>query len=298
MLRDPRSWCSLCLFLAVTHFWVTADPFPRNLYGRYKNPSVSSLRHFLARHQKAAILWVNTSNPYMWSLLNNWGCGWPAFRDIWGHFLCVRATEPVFLLGVNRTFPHYPGILPAKLEQTLLQSTSHSLTPPKQIETGDANRLLDFIQDPFTSSCWAGQQWASLGEQHSQMKSYTHPMTFRGPGGNSEKAGGSQGATILATKWPLGNTAPLSCSLILKNMVFHCLWMSTDSLKVICLFILISGCFQESACNAGDSGSIPGLGRSPGEGKGYPLKYSGLENSMGSQGVRHDWATFTFTGWS
>ena len=35
---------------------------------------------------------------------------------------------------------------------------------------------------------------------------------------------------------------------------------------------------KESACNAGDLGSIPGLGRSPGEGKGYPLQYSGLEN--------------------
>ena len=33
------------------------------------------------------------------------------------------------------------------------------------------------------------------------------------------------------------------------------------------------------ACNAGDLDSIPGLGRSP-EGKGYPLQYSGLENSM------------------
>ena len=32
--------------------------------------------------------------------------------------------------------------------------------------------------------------------------------------------------------------------------------------------------------NAGDLGSIPGLGRSPGEGKGYPLQSSGLENSM------------------
>ena len=32
--------------------------------------------------------------------------------------------------------------------------------------------------------------------------------------------------------------------------------------------------------NVGDVGSIPGLGRSPGEGKGYPLQYSGLENSM------------------
>ena len=49
-----------------------------------------------------------------------------------------------------------------------------------------------------------------------------------------------------------------------------------------------SACFpcgsagKESACSssAGDLGSIPGLGRSPGEGKGYPLQHSGLENSM------------------
>jgi len=44
----------------------------------------------------------------------------------------------------------------------------------------------------------------------------------------------------------------------------------------------------------GDLGSMPGLGKSPGEGNGYPLQYSGLENSMdcaqsmGSQKVRHD----------
>ena len=37
---------------------------------------------------------------------------------------------------------------------------------------------------------------------------------------------------------------------------------------------------RESACNVEDVGSIPGLGRSPGEGKSYPLQYSGLENSM------------------
>ena len=39
---------------------------------------------------------------------------------------------------------------------------------------------------------------------------------------------------------------------------------------------------KESACNAADPGSIPGLGRSTGEGIGYPLQYSGLENSMDS----------------
>ena len=37
---------------------------------------------------------------------------------------------------------------------------------------------------------------------------------------------------------------------------------------------------KESTCNVGDLGSIPGLGRSPGEGKDYPLQYSGMENSM------------------
>ena len=39
---------------------------------------------------------------------------------------------------------------------------------------------------------------------------------------------------------------------------------------------------KKSACNAGDLDSIPRLGRSPGEGKGYPLQYCGLENSMNS----------------
>ena len=37
---------------------------------------------------------------------------------------------------------------------------------------------------------------------------------------------------------------------------------------------------KESTCNAGDLGSIPGSGRSPGEGNGNPLQYSCLENSM------------------
>ena len=37
---------------------------------------------------------------------------------------------------------------------------------------------------------------------------------------------------------------------------------------------------RESTCNVGDLGSVPGLGRSPGEGNGNPLQYSRLENSM------------------
>ena len=56
---------------------------------------------------------------------------------------------------------------------------------------------------------------------------------------------------------------------------------------------------EESSCNVGDLDSIPGLGRSPRKGKGYPLQYFFLENSidrraMGSQHISHDWATNTF----
>ena len=62
---------------------------------------------------------------------------------------------------------------------------------------------------------------------------------------------------------------------------------------------------KESACHAGDPGSIHVSGRSPGEWNGYPLQYSYMENSMGreawwavpmrSQRVRHDWVSITFT---
>ena len=42
---------------------------------------------------------------------------------------------------------------------------------------------------------------------------------------------------------------------------------------------------KESACNVGDLGSIPGLGRSPGEGRGNPLQYSCLENPHGQRSL-------------
>ena len=46
--------------------------------------------------------------------------------------------------------------------------------------------------------------------------------------------------------------------------------------------LLCGSAGKESACDVGDLSLIPGLGRSPGEGNGYPLQYSGLENSMDS----------------
>ena len=60
---------------------------------------------------------------------------------------------------------------------------------------------------------------------------------------------------------------------------------------------------KESTCNAGELGSIPWLGRSPGEGKGYQFQYSGLENStdytvhgVAKSQSSHDWETFTPCG--
>ena len=71
------------------------------------------------------------------------------------------------------------------------------------------------------------------------------------------------------------------------------------------MYLFFGGAFpgdsdsKDSACNAGDLGSIPGLRRSSGEGNGYPLQYSSLDNpmdrgvwwaiqSMGSQRVEHN----------
>ena len=54
------------------------------------------------------------------------------------------------------------------------------------------------------------------------------------------------------------------------SIFWHCL-----SLGFLC-----GSAAKESTCNVGDLGLIPGLGRSPGERKGYQLQYSGLENSM------------------
>ena len=84
-----------------------------------------------------------------------------------------------------------------------------------------------------------------------------------------------------------------------RTMVM-CIW------RFVLLFSLLREGFpcnsagEESTWNVGDLGSIAGLGRSPGEGKGYPIQYSGLENFTDcivhrSQRVGGDWVTFTFT---
>ena len=65
-------------------------------------------------------------------------------------------------------------------------------------------------------------------------------------------------------------------------------WVSSIYLAIFYLVIYLSlllgfpgsSAGKESARYAGELGSVPGLGRSPGEGNSYPLQYSGLENSM------------------
>ena len=59
-------------------------------------------------------------------------------------------------------------------------------------------------------------------------------------------------------------------------------WLGLGEFTAVSLDLILphSSVGKESACNAGDPSSIPVSGRYPGEGKGYPLQYSSLENSM------------------
>ena len=70
---------------------------------------------------------------------------------------------------------------------------------------------------------------------------------------------------MLLNNWKCPGSGPIIYNQVNKNV---CLGFPGDS----------DG--KESACNVGDLGSIPGSGRSPGEGNGYPLQYSGLGNPM------------------
>ena len=107
---------------------------------------------------------------------------------------------------------------------------------------------------------------------------------------------------------------------ILKNYLFILagwVFVVVHGLSLVAVTVgyslLLSSCFpggsdgKEPTCNEGDLGSIPGLGRNPGEGNSYPLQYSGLESSMdvgGWQATVHgvaEWdmtATFSFSSCS
>ena len=65
----------------------------------------------------------------------------------------------------------------------------------------------------------------------------------------------------------------------MSEMCYHWLFLKTTLYEIIDIQQAARGLSgKESACNVGDSGSTPGLGRSPGGGHGIPLQYSYLEN--------------------
>ena len=94
-------------------------------------------------------------------------------------------------------------------------------------------------------------------------------------------------------RWTVDESYPIVIGMLLKGFShIHCILLPIQIKKInirisenfwsVFKFLLFphSSVGKESSCNAEDLGSVPGFWRSPGEGKGYPLQYCGLENSM------------------
>ena len=78
----------------------------------------------------------------------------------------------------------------------------------------------------------------------------------------------------------VGGVSGGDISEVIDSWVGKICWRRDRLPTPVLLDFLCGSAGKESACNAGDLGSIPGSERSPGEGKGYPLQYSGLENAI------------------
>ena len=97
----------------------------------------------------------------------------------------------------------------------------------------------------------------------------------------------TQGGKSISLEMSLSKLRPL---LTYLRRLLPCLRLFLTYLSPSWLVLAFPGISEgkESACNTGDRGSIPGSGRSPGEGNGNPLQYSRLENSMDREAW---WAT-------
>ena len=111
---------------------------------------------------------------------------------------------------------------------------------------------------------------------HAVAQTFCNPLDWTLPG--SSVHGILQARTLEWVAMPsIRGSSPMGSNLCL----LHLLQWQVDS-----LLYTLKRCFpgrsdgKESACNAGNLGSIPGSKRSPGEGNGYPLQYSCLENPM------------------
>ena len=90
-------------------------------------------------------------------------------------------------------------------------------------------------------------------------------------------------STLNSFHYPYSSLLPWVCvQTPVQFLVRKILWRRDRLPTPVSLGFHCGSASKESACNAGDLDLIPGLGRSPGEGNGYPLQYSGLENSMDS----------------
>ena len=118
--------------------------------------------------------------------------------------------------------------------------------------------------------------------------------------------GNQENSVLIPELWPIEEWCSI-VSVMWYSLGYEIFKESSQLKDASCLFPDGSS-GKESTCNAEDPGLNPGLGRSSGEGNGYPAQYSCLENLMdrgtlwvtvhGSQRVRRNWATntSTFTG--
>ena len=92
------------------------------------------------------------------------------------------------------------------------------------------------------------------------------------------------GIVVLLSKILENQFLPCRFSVSLECLCHECnprnLTLCTFLLVIVFFPFTCGSAGRESTCNVGDLGSTPGLGKSPGKGKGYPVQYSGLENSM------------------
>jgi len=209
-------------------------------------------------------------------------CGIPDLyvnKGAWCQGLLLGCKHPSVRRAVHgrKQFPGIVLVLPPQQESLHYAERTKDSSEFKPCST--AHWLGDWATDLNSLNCWVSilkmawlkwfqENWMKLGTQVGKWmlckSGFSPPL----------KTNGQWFLNPLLQK-----VMDSSAGEILKNLLFAL----PDSPVV-----------KEPACNAGDLGSIPGSGRSAGEGIGYPLQYSCLENSMGSQRVGHDWATSTF----
>ena len=273
---------------------------------------------FCSKHSgKCSLFWFHESENWNWQSLSR-ACP----DSLWPHgivhgILQARILEwvvCVLLLGIFPTQGSNPGLLNCK---GILYQLSHQEGP----------RILEWVAYPFRSSwprnrtgvsCIAGRLITNWVIRRARtLARVAMPNSWASSWGNAHLLHWQERWWVFFPHWkplpPLGKrklkAGRGSCQR--RRMGFEPTHAEHNGLAAQPLdhlatspwsswtpwASLVAQLAKNPPSNAGDPGSIPGLGRFPGEGKGNPFLYSCLENPMDymrSQGVKHDWATFTF----